>query len=143
MSDLRPYAAFNATSVVLAIATGKSPANLDTIDLRDFIASVLARCWDMTVDGRPSMTWCCEALSHETTNFFNVYCEYEDDKLDDIPPEYKTKSEDWLAIRDPNSAKVYEFDFVPRIAEDWCVVRSLFSLEVRDPDSRPFYSGSM
>lgn len=108
LTDLRPYATYNEISVVLAIAQGRSPANIKDIEVPAFVALLLERCWQMSSDSRPYMMWCSEVLAQRTNALFNAYCSGPRER---IPLEYKNGGDGWLSVRNPDSAKVYDLYF--------------------------------
>lgn len=114
MTDLRPYRGCSDISVVLAIAQGRSPANLQNISAPDFLPVVLERCWRLSGETRPSMVWCIEVLSRRTTALFEAYCENGDS---DIPPDYWIEGEGWNLIHNPESNLRYVCECTPIFAD--------------------------
>lgn len=64
MRDVRPYATYNDTSVFLAIAQGRPPADLAHLSLPYSVTQALLLCWGQAADLRPTATACMGILSH-------------------------------------------------------------------------------
>lgn len=110
MTDQRPYRGCSDISVVLAIAQGRPPANLQETSGPEFLPVVLKRCWRPSGESRPSMVWCTEVISRRTTALFEAYCE---EICSDIPPSYQIEGAGWSAIVNPESNLRYVCEYAP------------------------------
>lgn len=116
MAGSRPYPSHTEISVVLAIAQGRSPANLGELTGSEFFLIVRDRCWRISSEVRPSMLWCTEVLSRRTTALFRAYCEKD---CENIPLECKTEAGNFHVIRNPESHIRYTCEDLPRLFETY------------------------
>lgn len=69
------------------------------------------------------MTWSSEVLTRRTTALFDAYCEGD---FAHIPSEYKCEGDGFHLIRNPDSGKVCEFEFLPSFpGVKWVALLSL------------------
>lgn len=108
MTDIRPYQTYNEISVVLAIAQGKSPANIGDLVAPNFVRGMLERCWRVLGDERPTMVWCTEVLTQHTTGLFDAYIVK---PFNEIPTEFKASEDGWRVVYNPASRIRYDCQF--------------------------------
>lgn len=129
MTDARPYRNHTEISVVLAIAQGKPPADLQEIVGPDFLPIVLERCWRLSSETRPTMVWCTEVLSHQTTALFGAYCET---SYSHIPAEYRVEGKGWNAILNPELDAYYKYEDIPKLPAALYVISILRRVDSLD-----------
>lgn len=111
MTDIRPHdSCNNREALSTAINAHQLPANIETIDWSrrkalEFSKAILAKCWGISPDSRPSMAQCKAQLSN---GFFEVATIPRSAR---IMAQYKTVGSGWDMIHIPSSGEPFGLEF--------------------------------
>lgn len=109
-----PYSSARTESLVIrAIGRGELPAEVKKLSIPSYAKKLLARCWSVKAELRPTMTWCSTVLAAQTTNLAPLFESYCNGDFGDFPSDFKVEGDAWHAIRNPAVPTVYDCEFLP------------------------------